>query len=377
MNRSTLWMMLLALVLIFDSRVQAQDGVTSGRERLSPVGGPVDVGTYSIVARAPATGDLGVAVQSKFLGVGSEVPWAKANVGAIATQARANTTFGPEGLRMLGYGWTAQEVVDSLILADEERDVRQLGIVDATGNSAAYTGKECLDYAGQMRGVGYTVQGNILAGEAVLRAMANAYERTTGDLADRLLTALEAADAAGGDSRGRQSAALLVVRDGAGYGGFNDRFIDIRVEDNPDPLKELRRLYGLWNDTFLLEARMQSIARFDANKQYSAAQEERKRVVEALNNQLRDHPDDAEVLNRVAWILTTYDLAKERALELAKRAATIAPGKSNILDTMAECHFRLGHVQEAIAIESELVAKEPGNDHYWRQLQKFKGGGAK
>ncbi len=372
MNRSTLWMMLLAL-LSFAGRVPAQDAILSGPERLSPIRLPENVGTYSIVARDPATGDLGVAVQSKFLGVGSVVPWAKANVGAIATQARANTTFGPEGLRMLGYGWTAQEVADSLILADEERDVRQLGIVDAMGNSAAYTGRECLNFAGQMRGVGYTVQGNILAGEAVLRAMATAYERTTGDLADRLLAALDAADAAGGDSRGRQSAALLVVRDGAGYGGFNDRFIDIRVEDNPDPLKELRRLYGLWNEAFLLEARMESISRFDANKQYSAAQEERRRVVEALNSQLRDHPDDAEVLNRVAWILATYDLAKERALELAKRAATIAPGKSNILDTMAECHYRLGHFREAIAIESELVAKEPGNDHYWRQLQKFKG----
>jgi len=360
-------------VLLICGNIRAQDGIHSGNNGPSTPNSRENVGTYSIVARDPATGDLGVAVQSKFLGVGSVVPWAKANVGAIATQARANTTYGPEGLRMLAYGWTAQEVVDSLILGDEERDVRQLGVVDAMGNSAAYTGKSCLDYAGQKRGVGYTVQGNILAGEAVLSGMATAFERTPGDLADRLLAALDAAQTAGGDSRGRQSAALLIVREGGGYGGYNDRFIDIRVEDNPDPLKELRRLYGLWIDTFLLEARMESIARFNANKQYSAAQEETQRVVEALNGQLRDHPDDPEVLNRVAWILTTYDLAKERALELAKRAATIAPGKSNILDTMAECHYRLGHVQEAIAIESVLVAKEPGNDHYWRQLQKFKG----
>jgi len=183
------------------------------------------VATYSIVARDPVTGDLGVAVQSKFLGVGSVVPWAKANVGAIATQAQANTTFGPEGLRMLGYGWTAQEVLDSLMLGDDGRDVRQVGIVDATGNSAAYTGKSCMYYAGQKRGVGYTVQGNILAGEAVLTAMATTFERTGGDLADRLLAALDAAQAAGGDSRGRQSAALLVVRDGAGYGGFGWRTI--------------------------------------------------------------------------------------------------------------------------------------------------------
>ena len=340
-----------------------------------PSGGPTPVappGTYSIVAGDPVTGDLGVAVQSRFLGVGSVVPWAKANVGAVATQARANTTYGPEGLRMLASGWTAQEVLDSLITVDPDREFRQVGIVDAMGNSAAFTGRECAGYAGQVRGAGYSVQGNILTGEQVLTAMSAAFERTGGDLADRLLAALDAGERAGENSRGGQSAALIVVREGGGYGGFNDRFIDLRVEDHPNPIAELRRLYGLWNDTFLPEARMESIARFNRNKQFSAAQEETRRVVEDRNAALRDKPDDPEVLNRVAWILATYDLARERALELAKRAATIAPGQPHILDTMAECHFRLGHLQEAIAIESELVAKEPANDHYWKQLQKFK-----
>lgn len=338
-----------------------------------PAQGQPAVGTYSIVARDPLTGDFGVAVQSKFMAVGAVVPWARANIGAIATQAQANTSFGPEGLRMLAFGWTAQEVLDSLLAADPDRDHRQVGIVDPQGNSLAFTGTKCQAYAAHKLGPGFAVQGNILAGAAVIDAMATAYERTQGDLPDRLLAALSAAEKAGGDSRGRQSAALLVVRDGGGYGGLNDRMVDLRVDDHKDPVGELTRLYALWNTTFLFEMRMASIERFNANKQFAAAQEETRRVVESLNAQLRDHPDDPDVLNRVAWILATYDIAKERALELAKRAATLAPARSDILDTMAECHFRLGQVQEAIAIESQLVAKEPANDHYWKQLQKFRG----
>jgi uncharacterized Ntn-hydrolase superfamily protein len=332
------------------------------------------VGTYSIVARDPVTGDLGVAVQSKFLAVGSVVPWAKAGTGAIATQAQANTSYGPEGLRMLAYGWTAQEVLDSLLAMDPDRESRQVGIVDQMGNAMAYTGSRCQAYAGHKIGQGYAVQGNILAGAGVLDAMASAYEKTEGDLPERLLAALAAGEKAGGDSRGRQSAALLVVREGGGYGGYNDRFVDLRVDDSPDPLGELTRIYGVWNTSFGIRYRLESIDRFNSNKQFAAAQEEMRRIVASLNDQLRDHPDDPEVLSSVAWTLATYDLAKDRALELAKRAATLAPGQSGILDVMAECHYRLGHVQEAIAIESELVAKEPANDHYWKQLQKFKGG---
>lgn len=339
----------------------------------SPAAGQPAVGTYSIVARDPVTGDFGVAVQSKFMAVGAVVPWAKANVGAIATQALANTSFGPEGLRMLSFGWTAQEVLDSLIASDPDRDHRQVGIVDPQGNSLAYTGTRCQAYAAHRLGPGYAVQGNILAGPAVIDGMGLAYERTQGDLADKLLAALAAAEKAGGDSRGRQSAALLIVREGGGYGGLNDRMVDLRVDDHPDPVGELARLYSLWNGTFLLEMRMASVARFNANKQFAAAQEETRRVVDALNAQLRDHPDDPEVLNRVAWILSTNGIAKERALELAKRAAALAPGDPRIMDTLAECHFQLGQVDRAIAIESELVAKEPANEYYWNQLQKFKG----
>ncbi len=202
--------------------------------------------TFSIVAFDPETGDLGVAVQSKFLAAGAVVPWARANVGAIATQSWANTSYGPRGLELLSQGLSAPEVVEILIAEDEGRDLRQVGIVDAKGRAAAYTGKGCFEWAGHIVGPGYACQGNILAGPKVVEAMAEAFEKSQGELAHRLLAALEAGQAAGGDRRGQQSAALLVVREKGGYGGFNDRYVDLRVDDHPEPIKELRRLLSLY-----------------------------------------------------------------------------------------------------------------------------------
>jgi len=201
------------------------------------------VATFSIVGFDPATGELGVAVQSRVPGVGMIVPFAKAGVGAVATQAFANTTYGPEGLRLLAEGRSPDEVIKQLTQADEKRASRQLGIVDATGRVATFTGEECLDWAGSRTGEHYTVQGNILAGEEVVDAMAEALEQTEGVLAVRLLAALDAGQAAGGDRRGMQSAALLIVRDGWGYAGQNDRLRDLRVDDHETPIAELRRVY--------------------------------------------------------------------------------------------------------------------------------------
>jgi uncharacterized Ntn-hydrolase superfamily protein len=204
------------------------------------------IATYSIVAFDPATGDLGVAVQSKFFSVGTVVPWARAGVGAIATQAAGNITYGPRGLELLQSGKSAREVVKLLTEADEGRDQRQLGIVDAQGNCASHTGTKCNEWAGHIERKNFCVQGNILAGEAVVKAMADAYEKAQkvegSELADWLMAALHAGEGAGGDKRGRQSAALLVVRDKAGYGGASDRYIDLRVEDHPEPNTELSRL---------------------------------------------------------------------------------------------------------------------------------------
>lgn len=201
--------------------------------------------TFSIVAYDPATGDLGVAVASKFPAVGAMVPWAKAGVGAVATQAAANLEFGPQGIKMMELGFSPQEALDQLIENDPGRDDRQVGLVDVHGRAAAWTGPKCFAFAGHVVGPNFSVQGNILTGRPVLEAMAQTFTSTSGPLAERLMAALEAGDAAGGDRRGRESAALLVVRKGAGYGGVGDRWIDLRVDDHPQPVAELRRLLGV------------------------------------------------------------------------------------------------------------------------------------
>ena len=208
--------------------------------------------TFSIVAFDPANGDLGVAVASKFPCVGAVVPWAKAGVGAVATQAWANTDFGPDGLRLMAGGMPAGPALDAVLEGDDGRDERQVGFVDAAGEAATFTGSGCVEWAGGVSGEHFAAQGNILAGAGVVDAMARAFGSADGELCDRLLTALMAGDAAGGDRRGRQSSALLVVRDRGGYEGRNDRYIDLRVDDHPDAPAELGRLFGVWDDTMLV-----------------------------------------------------------------------------------------------------------------------------
>lgn len=200
-----------------------------------------EVNTYSIVACDAARKEWGVGVASKYFAVGSVVPYAKPGVGAIATQAFANAHYGPEGLELLAKGKSAEEVVKELTEADRGRDQRQLGVVDAKGNAATFTGEKCTPWAGGKVGKGYCCQGNILAGEAVVTDMATAFEKAEGPLAWRILAALEAAEKAGGDRRGKQSAAILVVRQGGGDFG-SDRAVDLRVDDHEEPLKELARL---------------------------------------------------------------------------------------------------------------------------------------
>ncbi len=201
--------------------------------------------TFSIVAFDPANGDLGVAVESKFLSVGAVVPWAQAGVGAIATQSWANTRYGPLGLAMLQAGLTPGQVSAALVAGDNNPAQRQFGIVDAQGHAYTYTGSGCYAWAGGRTGVNYSAQGNILTGAGVVDALAETFEATRGDLAYRLFAALAAGQAAGGDRRGQESAALLVVRAGGGYSGFNDRYIDLRVDDHPRPIEELKRLLEL------------------------------------------------------------------------------------------------------------------------------------
>ena len=207
--------------------------------------------TYSIVARDRDTGQWGVAVQSKFLSVGSVVPWAEAGVGALATQAYANPQFGPDGLALLRDGLGAADVVERLVAGDAGRDERQLGIVDRDGGSACWTGAACHDWAGHRTGDGYAAQGNILVSRETVDALAETFEATRGrPLAPRLLESLAAAQAAGGDRRGQQSAALVLVQPNGGYAGLSDVAYDLRVDDHPRPIDELRRLYALHERLF-------------------------------------------------------------------------------------------------------------------------------
>lgn len=201
--------------------------------------------TFSIIGYDPKEKEWGIAVQSKFLGVGAVVPFAKAGIGAVATQSYANTSYGPRALQLMEEGKTAEEALEIITKDDPEKELRQVGLLDSMGNPATFTGEGCYDWAGGMTGPHFAAQGNILVDEKTVEAMGQTFISTDGTLAERLLAALNAGQAAGGDSRGQQSAALLVVKEAGGYGGFNDRCIDLRVDDHPEPISELIRIYHL------------------------------------------------------------------------------------------------------------------------------------
>jgi uncharacterized Ntn-hydrolase superfamily protein len=207
--------------------------------------------TFSIVARDPATRAVGVAVQSKFVGVGAVVPFASADAGAIATQSFANVAYGPDGLDLLRRGHDAEAVVDTLTAGDADAPDRQIGVVGRDGTVAAFTGADCFDVAGDIQGETYTVQGNILENRETLTAMADAYEATDDGLPERLLAALHAGNEAGGDSRGEQSAAMYIAKPEGGYDGGNDRWVDVRVDDHERPIEELERVFKIYDVTLL------------------------------------------------------------------------------------------------------------------------------
>ncbi len=239
--------------------------------------------TFSIVARDSLTGELGVAVQSHYFSVGPSVPWAEAGVGAVATQSLVLVDYGPNGLDLMRAGLPAQQALDSLLRADAHNEGRQVAMVDARGGVAAYTGRGCIPDAGHHRGAQYSVQANLMANDRVWPAMAQAYERTPGDLAERLLAALDAAQQAGGDQRGRQSAAIVVVKARSSGKPWADRLFDLRVEDSPEPLRELRRLVRLRRAYRLEDAGDDAIAGQrpdEALRDYEAAMKLAPEVVE-------------------------------------------------------------------------------------------------
>jgi uncharacterized Ntn-hydrolase superfamily protein len=271
------------------------------------------ISTFSIVARDPVTGELGIAVASRFFSVGSVVPWAKANVGAVATQSFANTSFGWRGLELLEKRATPEEVMEILLRNDDDPERRQVGIVSSDGKSITYTGSKCIQWAGGRSGPNYAIQGNILAGESVVTAMEKTFLETDGTLAERLYAALLAGDEQGGDARGKQSAALLIVKENAGYGGFTDRAIDIRVDDHPQPFKELGRLLDFaqmnysWNEGWTLFTQ--------------------KKYVEALPHMERTAklaPENPEVLYDLAVIQLAAG-NKEMAINSLEKAISLNP----------------------------------------------------
>ncbi len=203
------------------------------------------VNTFSIVGFDPETGELGVAVASKFLAAGALVPYAKAGVGAVATQSWVNSDYGPKGLQLMAEGLSAAQALQQVTEEDDNREVRQVGFVDTNGGSATFTGKDCYAWAGGIAGTNFAAQGNILVDDRTVQAMADAFINTQGELAMRLLRALQAGEEAGGDSRGKQAAGLLIVKEKGGYGGYNDRYIDLRVDDHQEPVRELIRIYHL------------------------------------------------------------------------------------------------------------------------------------
>lgn len=245
--------------------------------------------TFSIVGYDPQEKEWGIAVQSKFLGVGAVVPFAKAGVGAVATQSYANTAYGPQALELMAQGKSAEEAIELITKDDPDKEMRQVGLIDAEGNAATFTGTYCYDWAGGVTGKHFAAQGNILVDENTVKAMAETFESTEGSLAHRLLQALNAGQQAGGDSRGQQSAALLVVKENGGYGGYNDRYIDLRVDDHPDPITELIRIYGL-QQLYFAKAKPENVVAVEG--------EVRETVIEHLKrlDYLKADPaDDAEL----------------------------------------------------------------------------------
>jgi uncharacterized Ntn-hydrolase superfamily protein len=338
-----------------------------------PASANVRAGTFSIVAYDSVTQELGVAVQSKYFSVGQVVPWAEAGVGAVATQATVNPSLGIQGLALMRAGMSAAEAMRALAAADSGWDSRQVGMVDASGRPATWTGSRPLTWAGGETGPGFACQGNILAGPAVVAGMARAFRETHGELAERLIAALEAGQAAGGDKRGMQSAALLVVRPSATNPEYAQRYIDLRVEDSKSPIRELRRVWQIHQGFHLANAHLVYAKQYETAGRADVARLERERVAEILKRALQRGDRDASLLNGLAWSCATNDLYLEDALRAARTAASIEPRNVDILDTLAEVHFRMGNAVKAVEVESRAATLDPKSQYLKDQIARFRG----
>lgn len=323
-------------------------------------------GTFSIVAMDPQTEEWGIAVASKVLDVGYIVPWLKPGVGAVATQAYANPYFGPWILEALAQNVPAEEALESALQRDTIPEQRQVGVVDNSGLAAAHTGESTLTWAGHKTGRYVSVQGNILTGPEVVDSMFAVFQRTEGVLSERLIAALEAGEAAGGDSRGKQSAALYVVRERGGYQGVDDRLVDIKILDNPAPVQELRRLYELWQFSFLAPAYLRL-----ADEEKDKAEFFLKKTYSLLMIALESDLEDPEAYNSLAWEFAVRKMYPQETLRAAKRAHELAPEEAHIMDTLAEAYYVVGDYEKAVYWEKEALKQAPDEPFYKKQLRKF------
>lgn len=327
-------------------------------------------GTFSIVAMDAERREWGVAVASRVLDVGYIVPRMQAEVGAVATQALTNPHLGPWALQALSAGADARQALEATLARDPDAAVRQVGLVDRDGQAAAHTGSGTLAWSGHRTAKGVSVQGNILVGPEVVDSMLHTFQAASGPLAERLLLALEAGEQAGGDRRGKQSAALQVVRRQGGYQGVDDRLVDLKVVDQAEPVGELRRLYSQWKFAFLVEAYCRLAEAEPACESVLMGS-----VRTLLDEALQSSQTSAEVFNELAWHLALRKKYPEETLRAAQRAHELAPEDPNVLDTLAEAWFAAGDPGTAAGWEEQALRLAPENEFFQRQLERFSGTG--
>jgi uncharacterized Ntn-hydrolase superfamily protein len=326
---------------------------------------------YTIIARDSATGDLGIAFLSAVPYPDSSVISGKADVGIVVASGRNTTTDGFTGLNLLEQGKEVHQILDSIVRSDPDAANLQIAVLDPRGNASAVTGSSCLPYSGHLPGYGYCVFGNSLRNDTLLIAVAKAWEGSVADFPDRFLDALAAGEKEGSFPRNHASAALSIFRETGTPSG--DQLIDIRIQNDTLPLESLRRRYEE-KRVSLLEIRLHSLDIFIQKKQFSTAQIETQRIVGVMNTILREHPDDPEILSRISFLLATYEIDGTRALELARRAVKLAPARTAFRDVEAECLYRLGQIDAAIAIEMELCAKNPSDPGHQSHLARYRAG---
>jgi uncharacterized Ntn-hydrolase superfamily protein len=327
--------------------------------------------TFSIVAADTVEREWGVAVASRILAVGSIVPFGEAGVGAVATQAAANPGFGPQGLAFMERGHAAADALKRILRTDRDVRIRQVALIDGHGEVAAYTGDGCEQWAGSIQGNGFSVQGNFLAGPAVLDAMARTFRETEGSLAERMIAALAAGEEEGGDSRGKQSAAILVVKAGGGYGGGNDRLVDLRVDDDPAPVTELARLYRLHAAYYLPTVHVRLGDQYLAAKNRGNAEREYAQVIHLYRDAIAEFPKDARLPNGLAWFYVRHRVNLDEALRLADSARRLDPRSWEIEDTLAEIFFARGQLQLANDHAKAALALSPKNPYLETQASRF------